>query len=382
MIERNLSKELLLLANEYPVVTILGPRQSGKTTLARSCFPTHRYVNLEEPESRNLARTDPKAFFSLNPPPVVLDEVQRVPELLSWIQVMVDERSDKGAFVLTGSSQLALRASIAQSLAGRNASATLLPLTFSEMASAGIHPDRDTCILHGFFPRVHAERQDPVRAYRNYIQDYIERDVRQLLNVRNMIAFERFLGLLAGRVGQLVNLQSLAADTGVSSTTLAEWLSVLEASFVIYRLKPFFENVGKRLVKSPKLYFSDVGLAASLLGLRTRATVARDPLLGGLFENVVVMEAVKQCLNRGEDPPLYFYRDQNGREIDLILDRDRALVPIEIKASMTWTPEYSRAVRWFRALSPRAVPGMVVYAGDRRIDGDGYSAVPFGEFTI
>ena len=221
-----------------------------------------------------------------------------------------------------------------------------------------------------------------MRAYRNYIQTYVERDVRQILNIKNLAAFERFLGLLAGRIGQLVNLSSLAGDTGVSSTTLGEWLSALESSFIVYRLRPFFENVGKRLVKSPKLYFSDVGLVASLLGIRTVKEVARDPLLGGLFENMVVMESVKQYCNRGEEPRLFFYRDQNGREIDLIAERDRELVPIEIKAAMTWHQDFAAAIHWFRALSSRSGRGIVVYAGDRRIESEEYDALPFDAFKL
>lgn len=295
---------------------------------------------------------------------------------------MVDSGNARGAFILTGSSQLALRAAIGQSLAGRNALATLLPFSFPELASTGVRLERDGCILSGFFPRVHAEGQDPVRAYRNYIQTYVERDIRQILNIRNLAAFERFLGLLAGRIGQLVNLSSLAADTGISSTTLGEWLAALESSFIVYRLKPFFENVGKRLVKSPKLYFTDVGLAASLLGLRTTEAVARDPLLGGLFENMVVMEAVKRACNRGEEPQLYFYRDQNGREIDLIAERDRILHPIEIKASMTWNPDFAAGITWFRALTPRSGRGIVVYAGERRIESEAYDALPFEAFRL
>ncbi len=382
MIDRELGRELRLLADEYPVITLLGPRQSGKTTLAKASFPRHRYVNLEEPEIRDLARSDPKAFFRQNPAPLILDEIQRLPELCSWIQTLVDEKNEKGAFVLAGSSQMTLRAAIGQSLAGRNALATLYPLTLSELRGAGVELDRDGALFSGFFPRIHAENQEPTRAYRNYIQTYVERDVRQLINIRSLAPFERFLGLLAGRIGQLVNLSALAADSGVSSTTLSEWLSALESSFIVYRLRPYYENIGKRIVKSPKLYFTDVGLAASLLGLRSKTSISKDRLLGGLFENMIIMEAVKQACNHGREPALYFYRDQNGREIDLLVDRDRQLIPIEIKASMTWNPEFAKALEWFSTIAPRATKGLVVYAGERTIEGDRYSALPFGKFTI
>jgi predicted AAA+ superfamily ATPase len=377
MIIRQLTGELLRLAKEYPVVTILGPRQSGKTTLARSVFAGYRYVNCEDPEVRRLAESDPRAFFRQNPTPLIIDEVQRVPALCSWIQVLVDESGKNGEFVLTGSAQLDLGSTISQSLAGRNALTRLYPLSLKEMREAGIPLERDQCLVNGFFPRIHAEGQEPVRAYRNYIQTYLERDLRSLLNIRNLQAFERFLSLLAGRIGQLVNLHSLANDTGVSSTTLNEWLGILEGSFVIYRLKPFFENIGKRLVKAPKLYFCDPGLAASLLGIQSSDAAARDPLMGSLFENMIVMEAVKQIGSQGLEPSLYFYRDQNGREIDLILERDRKLIPIEIKSSQTWNPDFARQIPWFRQLTPRAEAGLVVYGGDSSIDSDGYSVRSF-----
>ena len=388
MLDRELSDELRFLAREYPVLTLLGPRQSGKTTLCRAIFPDHRYINLEEPEIRALALADPRAFFKQNPPPLILDEIQRAPELCSWIQVIVDERKTKGEFILTGSSQPALLAAISQSLAGRNALATLYPFTIGELRSGGIETGRDDGILAGFFPRVHAEKQEPTRAYRSYIQTYIERDIRQILNIKSLAAFERFLGFLAGRIGQLVNLSSLAADTGVSSTTLAEWLNALESSFLVYRLRPFHANLGKRLVKAPKLYFSDVGLASALIGLKTTDAVARDKLLGNIFENLVVMEAVKQFCNHGETPPLWFYRDQNGREIDLIVDRNRQLIPIEIKASMTWNPEFAKGVTWFQELAAREAGGqpparaLVVYAGERRVESERYEALPFGDLRV
>lgn len=382
MISRSLIAELHLLAREYPVVTLLGPRQAGKTTLVRLAFPGHGYVNLEEPETRNLALGDPKAFLRLHPAPVIFDEVQRVPELASWIQVAVDENPTPGRYVLTGSAQWNLLSAVNQSLAGRNALTTLYPFTLAELASGGVQLRRDKLLVSGFYPRIHTEAQDPARAYRNYLQTYIERDVRSVLNIKNLVPFERFLGLLAGRVGQLVNLSSLASDSGVTATTLADWLGVLEASFLVYRLKPFFENYGKRLTKAPKFYFTDVGIASALLGIRSAEAAARDHLMGNLFENLVVMDAVKQVANRGGDAELYFFRDQNGREIDLIIDRDRKLTPIEIKASSTWNPEFARQVTWFQQLSDRAGRGIVVYSGENRIESEHYVACPFGEFEV
>jgi len=382
MVKRTLESELILLAEQYPVITIFGPRQSGKTTLAQMTFLKHKYVNLEEPETRKLALTDPRAFFKLNPPPVIIDEIQRVPELCSWIQVMVDEKKANGNFILTGSSQLLMRSTISQSLAGRNAILTLFPYSMAEVKTVKSNLEKDDLLVRGFFPRIYSENQDPVRAYKNYIQTYIERDLRSLANIKNIIAFERFLGLLAGRIGQLINLNSLASDTGVSSTTLNEWLGILEASFIVYRLKPFFENYGKRLVKRSKLYFTDVGLAASLLGIRSAESAARDPLMGSLFENMVIMDAVKQMHNRGEDVSLYFFRDQNGREIDLIIEKDRILTPVEIKASLTWNPGFAKQVEWFQKLSPRADKGFVIYGGDKSFESGNYNAISFPNFNL
>ena len=364
MIKRKIHAELALLAEQYPVVTITGPRQSGKTTLARMQFPEYNYVNLEEPEARQLAERDAKEFLKRYPAPVIIDEIQRLPMLLSYIQVESDRTKARGAFILTGSHQPALKAEVTQSLAGRTAILQLLPLSIAELTEAGIVMDRDEYIFKGFMPKLYDEQPDVTRYYRNYYMTYVERDARQLINIRNFAAFETFIKLLAGRVGQLVNLSSLGGVVGVSGATVSEWLSVLEASHIIFRLPPYHENFGKRQTKSHKLYFTEVGLAAYLLELENPGMVARDPLLGGLFENMVVIEALKARYNAGKEAGLYFFRDSNGLEVDLLQQANRKLYPMEIKAARTYSSDFAKNIEKFRLLSPNTGDGTVIYSGD------------------
>jgi len=361
MIKREIESELLELSAQYPVVTVIGPRQSGKTTLVKKVFPNYSYCNLEHPETRHLADSDINAFFHLYKPPVIIDEIQNQPELLSIIQVMVDESGVNGQFILTGSHQLSLGQAISQSLAGRNALLTLLPFSISEIMSFQTDCEREPLIHTGFMPRIYDQNQDPVKTYRNYFQTYIQRDVRQMVNVKNIKLFEHFMRMLAGRIGQLLNLNSLSNDLGVSSTTLSQWLSILEASFIVYRLYPYYENLGKRLVKSPKIYFTDVGLASYLIGIENASQVNRDPLLGNLFENLVVMEAVKCRLNKGLDTNLYFYRDSNQNEVDLLFIRRGQIIPIEIKAAMTYNEKLLKGIKYFQKLYPEK--GYLIYSG-------------------
>ena len=334
-IERHITPRLKNLATQFPVVTVLGPRQSGKTTLARETFPAHVYLNLEDASTRAEAEHDYRNFFMSHPGPVILDEIHRVPGLLSAIQVLVDEKREAGRFILTGSHQPLLHAGISQSLAGRTALLRLLPLSIAELSGAGISLDRDDYLFRGFMPAHYAHGIAPADLYSAYYSTYVERDVRQLVNIDKQAAFETFVRLLAGRVGQLVNLQSMSGEIGVSAPTLAAWLSVLEASYIVFRLQPYFYNFGKRQVKTPKLYFTEPGLATHLLGIRTPEQVARDPLMGGLFENMVVIEALKARCNAGETPELYFSRDSHGLEVDLLLNLARHVMPVEIKASRT-----------------------------------------------
>ena len=365
MIQRTIQAQLQKLAKMYPVVTITGPRQSGKTTLAKMTFPDYRYVSLENFDVRQMAEADPKGFLKSYAPPVIFDEIQRVPALLSYIQTIVDENKTCGQYILTGSHQPMLGEGVSQSLAGRTGILRLLPLSIAELDAAGITMERDQYIVQGFMPRLYDSALDAKNLYRDYFSTYVEKDVRMMLNVKNLSAFETFVKLLAGRVGQLINLSALAGDVGVSVPTLKEWLSVLEASFIVCQLPCYYENFGKRLVKSKKLYFSEVGLAAWLLGIETPEQAARDPLFGGLFENMVVMEAMKARLNAGEVPNLYFLRDSQGLEADLIFQRNhRKLVPVEIKSGMTWNRDFCKNLLKLRKLSDKFAPGYVIYAGD------------------
>ncbi len=380
MIPRRIQSELAQTAKEYPVVTIIGPRQSGKTTLAKMQFPDYAYANLETPEVRHLAMTDPRGFFDQYPAPVIIDEIQRVPELLSYIQTLSDASELRGQYILTGSHQIRLHEAVSQSLAGRTALLRLLPFSLEEIQSNDLcEINRDELIYRGFMPRIYQEGIDPTRLYRNYFQTYVERDVRQMINVKSLIAFENFIRLLAGRIGQLVNLHSLSADVGVSSATLKEWLSVLEASFVIFRLPPYFENFGKRIIKTPKIYFTEVGLASYLLGIEKPEHVSRDPLRGNLFENMVVMEALKARLNAGNDPNLFFFRDNKGNEIDLIFKHGRKIIPVEIKSSMTFNKDFAKSIEYFKGIASSAEKGKVIYSGKLAPETDGTQFMNFAD---
>ena len=363
MIPRKIENSLREALDEYPVVTIFGPRQSGKTTLAKSCCPGFGYVNLEEQEESELAAADPKAFFLRHPAPVVIDEIQRVPSLVSQIQVAVDaDRARCGRFVLTGSHQTALAEAVDESLAGRTAILELLPLSLDELGD-GKGAATDELLFRGFMPELHAARKNPARYYRNYLRTYVERDVRRLVNVRDLILFERFVALLAGRIGQTVNFSSLAGETGVSSATVSSWLSVLEASFLVYRLKPWFSNVSKRFVKSPKIYFAETGLAAHLLGIRTPAQLATHPLRGALFENMCVMDVRKRFLNAGEDAPISFLRTEKGFEIDLLIHEASGIRPVEIKSAMTFNRNLVRNLEAFAREEPASASPVLLYDG-------------------
>lgn len=364
MIKRDIETELLSLATQYPIVTVTGPRQSGKTTLVKSLFPDKPYANLEHLATRDLALTDPIRFLEHYPEGAILDKVQRTPDLLSYLQVIVDDHQINGEFILTGSEQLNLHQHVSQSLAGRTALLKLLPLTFRELMHHNIKLTVNKQLLHGFYPRIYQQQLEPRRAYRNYFETYIERDVRQLSHIQDLNKFKKFIKLCAGRVGQLLNHTNLANEVGVSSQTIHHWISILEASYIVILLQPYFENFGKRLIKSPKLYFIDVGLASYLLDIETTNQMDRDPLRGQLFENMVIMDFIKHRLNQGLDPQVYFYRDNKQHEIDLIFKRGHELIPIEIKSSQTFTSHFLKGVNYFKQLCGDRVPtGYIAYAG-------------------
>ena len=366
MFYRRITSEIKQLALEYPVITIIGPRQSGKTTLARYVFPEKPYVNLEDIDIRNLASQDPRSFLENYPRGAIIDEIQRVPDLLSYIQGIVDEKEEKGFFILTGSHQLELQNAVSQSLAGRTALLTLLPMSLEEFAEAGIDMSMDDFMLKGGYPRIHKDSMNPTKAYRNYFQTYVERDLRLLINVKDLSQFERFVKICAGRIGQVINLEQIGGEVGISSHTVKEWISILEASFIVFRLQPYFENFGKRIIKSPKLFFTDIGLAVYLLGIENEIQLSRDPLRGQLVENLVILELMKWRLNHGLDPQLYYYRDMQKNEVDVIFKEGNDLIPIEIKSSKTYNSSFLKNILFFqRVAADRASKGYLIYAGDQ-----------------
>lgn len=364
MYNRFLTPYLQELATKYPVVTLLGPRQSGKTTLVRAAFPNKPYVNMEDADNRSLATLDPKSFMLNYPDGAILDEVQRTPHLLSYIQVRVDEVDQKGMFILTGSHQAELHSAVSQSLAGRTSLLRLLPLSLQEIRNANIQDSIEEIILKGGYPKIYKENLPLSNAYSSYFQTYVERDVRQILQVKDLILFERFIKLTASRIGQLINYAGLASDVGVSAVTIKEWIAVLEATYILFRLEPYFDNFGKRLIKSPKLYFADTGLACYLLGIDSVGQLVKDPLYGNLFENWVVVELMKARYNQAMDPRLYFYRDVSGREVDLLFQQGSRLFPIEIKSSKTFSPSFLDGLKYFHEQTPqKAEGGALIYAG-------------------
>ena len=363
-VQRVIQDELLDCAREYPVVTVLGPRQSGKTTLVQMAFPGKTYRLLEDLDVRQLATEDPRGFFTECPEGAIIDEVQRVPALLSYIQGIVDANDSPGRFILTGSHQPELHQAVSQTLAGRTAILSLLPFSFRELIHFRKRWDAFHLCCQGTFPRLHARKLKPQRFYAGYLQTYIERDVRSLVNLKDLGRFLAFIRLLAGRIGQIINYSSISNDVGVSSTTIKTWTDVLKASFVVYELQPYFENIRKRVTKSPKIYFTDVGLTCYLLGVHSANQLQRDPLRGGIYENLIIMEVLKNRLNRGQRPDLFFYRDSHGNEVDLIIPDGRKLQPIEIKSAETFTPDYIKGIRSFRdTVGDKCGSGVVVYNG-------------------
>jgi predicted AAA+ superfamily ATPase len=330
-------------------------------------FPDKQYFSLEDPDVRTAAEADPRGFLSQMEDGGILDEVQRLPALLSYIQGIVDKAGRPGRFILTGSHQPQLHEAISQSLAGRAAMLTLWPFSLPELRRYKSRWVPFELIVRGCFPRLHEEGLEPRRFYNSYLQTYVERDVRALIQLRDLAQFQKFLTLLAGRVGQVVNLASLSNDAGVSSTTIRNWLSVLKASYVVFELPPFFETIRKRVVKSPKIYFTDVGLAAFLLGIHTEEQASRDPLRGNLYENLVITDIVKGALNKGIRPEIYFFRDSHGNEVDLLIREKGELTPVEIKSAGTFSMDFVKGLERFQALGlKRVTAGMVLYGGEQR----------------
>ncbi len=383
MIPRHASTTLQRLATGFPVLAITGPRESGKTTLARSLFSDKAYVSLENPEEREFAETDPKRFLARFTAGAVLDEVQRCPALLSWLQQEVDERRRMGDFVLTGSAQFDLLAGITQSLAGRVGRVELLPLSGAELGPGALPDTLDPALLKGGYPALYDRALSPHDWFSNYVATYVERDLRQILAVQDLTQFHRFVRMCAARSGQLLNLAALGADCGISAVTAGKWLSVLETSYLMFRLPPYHRNFGKRLVKTPKLYCLDVGLMAWLLGIRDLTTLQTHPARGALFETWVVSELVKTRFNAGQDAALFFWRDSVGHEVDVLLETPQGLQAIEVKSGATFASDWPQAVhKWATWADTATLPPRIIFGGDGRYERQGCQVSGWREFAL
>ncbi len=375
MIKRKAESELRALALQYKAVAVVGPRQSGKTTLVRWVFPDKPYVNLENPDIRLFATEDPRAFLSNYSDGAILDEAQRVPALFSYLQQILDESASTGLFIITGSNNFLLQENISQSLAGRIGYLNLLPLSVEEIADNSIKSD--TLMFKGGYPAIYDQSVDVSKWYSNYIRTYVERDVRMLKNINDLATFERFLRLCAGRVGQLLNMSSLAVETGVDVKTINSWISVLETSFLIFRLQPYHENFNKRVVKMPKMYFYDTGLAISLLGFDSDKYLNLNPFRGHLFENLVVLEFLKRRFNEGKSNNLFFWRDNVGNEVNLLLVNGSKITPVEIKSGQTITNDYFKGIQYWNKIS-QTQGGYLIYGGDsKQSRGNGITVLPY-----
>lgn len=362
-LDREAAPLLLRYAAQFRAVLVVGPRQSGKTTLVRSVFPQKPYASLEDPDQRMLAEEDPRAFLSRFPDGAILDEVQRTPLLLNYLQGILDRTDRNGLFILTGSNNILLQENVSQSLAGRVGILELLPLSFRELHAADRPRGLDTFIRTGSYPEVHARGREPEAWYAAYLRTYVERDVRQIKNITDTLLFTRFLRLCAGRIGQALNVAALSNACGIDVKTVNAWLSVLESTYVIKLLQPYHRNFNKRVTKSPKLYFVDTGLACSLLGIRRIGELQLSHFHGALVENLIIMEVLKNGLNTGAGEQLYYWRDNKGVEVDLIVEQGTSFLPVEIKSAQTWTAEFTHGLQRFMSYSG-ASTGVVLYDGE------------------
>lgn len=379
MITRSIESRVLKISAKIPIVTIIGPRQAGKTTLARSVFPDHDYVNLESLRNREFAAEDPVGFLRQFSGGVVIDEIQRVPDLLSEIQAISDASEVPGRFVLTGSQNILLMESISQTLAGRTIIFKLLPFSLEELKLAGLlQEDYSSMIYKGFYPRLYDRNLSPEEWMPSYIETYAERDVRTVKNIIDLPRFQKFLALCAGRIGQVLNYASLTGDVGVDEKTIKSWIGILETTFVAFRLMPYHSNFGKRVIKTPKLYFYDTGLACYLLGVRSPGDVRSHYLRGGLFENLVIVDLIKYSHAHEGERPFYFWRDSNGHEIDVLTERSGAIHAFEIKSAETIKSAMMSGLKFFKtAASDRIASSSLVYAGNQRQKRTSVDVIPW-----
>lgn len=364
MIDRLAGSKIMELSQSFKAVAVIGPRQSGKTTLVKACFPEKPYVSLENPDQRNFAIEDPRNFLKKYSDGAVLDEVQRAPEILSYLQQILDEDKRKGLFILTGSNNFLLQEKITQSLAGRAAYLDLLPFSVKELEEIpGSLYDINTVLFKGAYPPVQTGEVLPQNWFVSYVRTYIERDVRQLKNIENLLIFEKLLSLCAGRVGQQINYSNLSIETGLDVKTVQSWIGILQASFIIHLLPPYFQNFNKRIIKAPKLYFYDTGLACHLLRIKGPETLFQHPMRGAIFENFVITELLKNRFNAGRSSNLYYWKDHSGNEIDILIDEGIELRPIEVKSGATVSSDYFKNLRFWQKLTGKE-GGSVIYAGD------------------
>jgi predicted AAA+ superfamily ATPase len=366
MINRHLSDILTGIIKKMPVITLTGPRQSGKTTLVKHCFRDYTYLNMEETDKKETALTDPRLFFEIYKGNLIIDEAQNVPDIFSWVQVIVDSEKNNRKFILTGSQNFLLLEKISQSLAGRTAIFHLFPFSMEELRNTDFEMNNCNDYLYkGFYPRLYNEELNPSRWLDDYLASYVERDVRTIINIGDLIQFQRFVKLCAGRIGQLVNFSQIGNDIGVSYHTVQKWLSILEASFIVFRLQPWFSSYNKRIIKSSKLYFYDTGLASNLLGIKSSNELDFHYMRGALFENLIIAELAKTFYNSGMRPSLYFWRDIAGNEIDCLIESGQKLIPVEIKSGTTISGDWLKGIKYFQNLSDTINPenSFIVYGG-------------------
>ncbi|MFY7733638.1 MAG: ATP-binding protein [Bacteroidia bacterium] len=365
MIQRVASTKIKQLTKKFPAIGLLGPRQSGKTTLAKELFPKKPYISFENQDNVILAMSDPRAFLTKYKTGAIFDEIQRVPELLSYMQGVIDSQPNKvGLFVITGSQNLLLLESVSQTLAGRIAFIHLLPFSIAELATSKFSTQSlNKLILNGGYPRLYDKKISPPDFYPNYLLTYVERDVRQIKNIANLSLFQRFLKICATRVGQEINYTSIGNDTGVDQKTIMSWFGILEASFIAFRLQPFYNNLGKRITQMPKLYFYDTGLCCSLLEIDNESHVNTHPLRGSLFENLIILELLKKRLNNGQRSNLYYWRERTGIEIDILMEQATQIIPVEIKTATTFNSDFLKGINYWKKLNPSIKNSYLVYTG-------------------